>query len=77
MAEGDDQVDEPQTAADVYTSLQTEDSQSEMIMEFKLTESATQKGIVVFGLAVLACILFTILVYYFVKECAPKCIKLV
>ena len=48
-----------------------------MIVEFKLTESATLRGIAVLGLAVLACILFITLVYFFVKKCSQKCHKII
>lgn len=72
-----DNEDEIHTAADVYTSLQSNDSQGQMIEEFSLTEQATLKGISIFGLAVVVCIVFMIVFYFLVKKCSPKCHKTV
>ena len=46
-----------------------------MILEFDLTEKATNKGIVAFGSALVACIVLIVLVYFIVKKCVPKCNK--
>ena len=44
-----------------------------MIEKFNLTRTATLKGTAVFGLAILACLILIVLVYFCIKKCAPKC----